>query len=429
MLVISRWVRRAGTAVAGFDRRANGLGLVALVVAGAIVRLALLPTNGFRTDTDQVAGWIHSLAVGSLGTAYRVDITWPPVMVYVFSLLAAVEPAFRTATDAAATSVRVAIKTPASLADLGLAAGAWWYLRERPQWALLAAAALLFHPALVMDSAWWGQFDAIYILGGLVALLLARADRPRLVAVVLAIALMTKPQAIPFVVPFAAWFVARHGLRETALCAAMGALTIVALWIPFLADDGVARYLATIAHYQDDLFASLSHRAWNPWWIVQSALSDGYINDTDSVIGPVTYRLIGYALFAFAEIAVFVAVWRRPTLRALTLGLATSVLAGFLLLTTMHERYALGAIVFLILLVPDPRIRWAWLVASAAITADQLLAIPASPLVGRIPLGGGWLGIIGAIVMTGVGLSCIVWLLRGATERPRADVLESRGDA
>jgi hypothetical protein len=191
--------------------------LILIAAVGIAVRLILIPTVGLRDDTDLFARWIHGLTVGPLGEAYRMDLSFPPVMVYVLWVVGLIQPAFQTATDAADTAVRAAIKAPASLADLGLAAGVWWYLRDRVGWATVGAAAILLHPAVVDVSAWWGQFESIYVAGGLAAFVLAAVGRPRLAAIALGIALMTNPQARPCAVPFAAWYIGRHGWRETAV--------------------------------------------------------------------------------------------------------------------------------------------------------------------------------------------------------------------
>ena len=52
---------------------------------------------------------------------------------------------------------------------------------------------------------------------------------------------------------------------------------------------------------------------------------------------------------ASLSIVVFIGVYRRPTAEQLALGLATITLVAFVSLTTMHERYAYPAFVFLLL--------------------------------------------------------------------------------
>ncbi len=390
--------------------------LILVFVLGLGVRLVLLPTVGLRDDTDLFAGWVHGLANGQLSDAYRLGINFPPVMVYILWLVGQVQPAFQAATDAADAMVRAAIKAPASLADVGLAAGVWWYLRDRRGWATIGAAAILLHPDIIDVSAWWGQFESIYVLGGLLAVLFAAAGRPRLAAVALGLALMTKPQALPFAIPFAAWYVGRHGWRETAICTAIGAATVGLVWLPFLADDGVGQLLRTLDQRQNAEFAVLSLRAWNPWWILQSGAGGDFLSDRGALLGPLSPRTIGLFVFVALEVGVFVAVLRRPDSRTLVLGLAASVLTAFVALTTMHERYAYASVVFLALLLPERQTRWLWAVLSVTFTANLLAAIPPPLPWGAIPIGGP-VGLIGSVAMLSVAAGCLM-LLAEAVRRP-----------
>jgi hypothetical protein len=382
------------------------------VAVAVAIRLALLPTEGFRPDLDQFVLWVHDVATAPLGETYRQNLSFPPVMVYVFAALAAAEPAFRTTVAGSDPWIRTLMKAPATLADLGLAACVAYALRERPRWAATAALAILLNPAVWYLSAWWGQFESIYVLPAAVAYLLAVSGRPVPAAVALGVSLMTKPQALPFLVPFAAWIVGRYGIR-TGLAAGLTLVATVALlWLPFAADGGPVDYLRNLGQYQGGVFSVLSLRAWNLWWLVQQAAGGGFASDAGRLVGPITFRLMGYALAGLGELLVFVAVLRRPTTRALALGLACATLVAFAFLTTMHERYAFAAIVFLAPLLPAPRIRWLWLALTITITANLVSAIPATAALGTALPATGALGVAGAVTMLALTAACLALLLR-----------------
>jgi len=400
----------------GWSRRGR-IGLAIGLLAAAILRLALLPAVGLRADTDQFVGWVHALATGlPLGEAYRLDLSFPPVMVYVFWALAHLVPAFGTAADAGDLAARIAIKIPAAVADLGLALGVAYLLRERPRWAIGAALAVAFVPLTWYVSAWWGQFESIYVLLGLLAAILVLADHPVPAAAALGLAVMTKPQALPFLVPFAAYALGRYGWRRAAVFGVVTGAVAAATWLPFLADGGPSRYLDNLGHYQDKVFGVLSLRAWNTWWLVQEPATGGnFLADTGRLLGPVTPRMLGYALAGLGELAVFLAVLRRPTRDGLLLGLAASVLVAFCLLTTMHERYSYGAVIFMAA-VTSERVRAAtWAVLAGVATANVVAAIPPANVPGSlIPLGG-VVGIAGSVVILSVGAALIAELRRRET--------------
>jgi Gpi18-like mannosyltransferase len=392
-----------------WSRRERGWLTVGLVAA-AILRLALLPAVGLRADTDQFVGWVHQMATGlPLGEAYRLDLSFPPVMVYLFWTLAHIVPAFGTATDAGDLAARVAIKLPAAAADIGLAIGIAYLLRERPRWAIGAALAVVFLPLTWYVSAWWGQFESIYVLLGLLAAILVLADHPIPAAAVLGLAVMTKPQALPFLVPFAAYAFGRYGWRRAVVFGIVTGGVAALVWLPFLADGGPSRYLGNLGHYQDGVFAVLSLRAWNAWWLIQEPATGGdFLADTGRLIGPLTPRVLGYALAGLGELAVFVAVLRRPTRDGLLLGLAASVLVAFCLLTTMHERYSYGAVIFLAAAMSGRARAAAWAVLAVAATANVVAAIPPTAVPGTLVPLGGVVGIVGSLSILGASAGVLL---------------------
>src|SRR3954453_221298 len=297
--------------------------IAVLFAVGIGIRLWVLPAVGLKGDIDQFVTWVHGIAVNGWGNAYDQNLSFPAVMAWVWGVLAAIQPVFRTVTDSSDPAIRALMKVPASLADLGIAAAVGWWFRDRPWVAIAAVAAVLLWPVTWYVSAWWGQYESIYVLSAVLAVLAARARRPALVAVLVAISLMTKPQALPFAVPFAAWFLATQGWRGTIRAAVIGLVTILALWLPFLAAGGPVKYLGNLGEYQNGIFQFLSLVAWNPWWVLQELGGNGkFIVDTTPVLGPLTLRPLGYAIAALFGVVVFVGVYRRATADALAMGLA-----------------------------------------------------------------------------------------------------------
>jgi hypothetical protein len=390
------------------------LALPLLFAAGIALRLWQLPARGLAGDLDQFVLWVHGIAVGGWDRAYDQNLSFPAVMAWIWGALAAIEPAFRTVTDSSDPGIRALMKIPACLADLGIATAAIWWFRERPRLAVLAAGAILLWPATWYVSAWWGQYESIYVLPAVLALLAARARRPAVVAALLAVSLMTKPQALPFLVPFAAWFVATQGVRGTLRGVLIGAAVAVLLWLPFVAAGGPLNYLHNLDTYQNDIFSVLSLRAWNPWWIVQElGAGGGFVADRTVVLGPLTFRTIGFLVAGLLAIVVFIAVYRRPTPEQLALGLAAISLAAFVALTTMHERYAYPALVFLLFALGRHAVAAVWVAFAATFAVNLVVAAP--PEGWQIPEARA-LGIVGAVVMTVVTIGVFTLLATSGPE-------------
>jgi Gpi18-like mannosyltransferase len=402
--------------------RREVVGLAGALLVGVAIRLVLLPTEGFRGDLDQFVGWVHHIATMGLDTLYGQTaagpVTFGPVMAYVWGLLAAVQPAFRTVTDASDPQISAMMKLPASMADIGLAFLVAYALRDRPRWAAAGAIAILFHPAVIDLSAWWGQYESIYLLSALAAAILAINGRNGWAAAAIAVSLMTKPQALPLLVPLAAWFWATGGWRDLARAAAIGIAVAVLLWLPFIPAGGPAGYLHNLGELQGGVFAIASLRAWNFWWLVQELLAGGsFVSDDAAIVGPLTLRYVGFALAGLLELIVALAVLRDPRPRTLILGLATSVLVAFSFLTTMHERYAYGALVFLMLLIPEVRLRWLGVAFGVVFTLNLLAAIPPTPGIRALLPIAGALGVAASIAMLAITGFAIVTLTKSRAER------------
>jgi len=392
--------------------------LVVVLVAGIVIRVALLPAEGLKGDLDQFVLWVHGIAVNGLGNAYEQNLSFPAVMAYVWGVLAFLEPAFRTVTDSADPWIRTLMKIPASLADIGLALLMVYAFRARPFWAVVAASIVMLHPAIIDVSAWWGQYESIYLLFAMAALVFALDGRNAVAAVFLAICVMTKPQALPFILPFAAWFWTHGGWREILRTGAIGLVVIIVLWLPFIPAGGPLDYIHNLAVYQSEIFPFLSLNAWNPWWLIQIAAVGGFASDQVAVIGPITLRYVGFALTALLALVVAILIVRDPRPRTLILGLAASTLIWFGFLTQMHERYAYGALVFLLLLIPERRIQWLYLAFGVVFTLNLWSAAPPAPIFRTWLPYPGVHSLIGAVAMIAITGVAFLWLSAGAEDEP-----------
>ena len=375
-----------------------------------------MPQPGLAGDVDDFLAWARAINADGLGRAYDQPISFPPVLPWIWWLLGSVAPGLLNATPNDPTAL-VLIKLPATIADLGIAAIVGWALRDRPGWAVIAVLGVLLHPAIAYVSGLWAQFESVYVLPILVAWVLAARGRPGWAAVAVAVSLMTKPQALPLIIPFAAWFLATGGWRGAVRAAAIGLATIALLWIPFVAASGPARYLGNLADYSS-LFSVLSLRAWNPWWILQSAAGGGdFVADGVAIVGPITLRWLGIGIAGILELLVFLWVWRRPTAQALAWGIASAALIAFVGLTEMHERYAYPALIFLMVLFPDRRAVALWVTLGIVYTLNLVAAVPPTPDIGAAIPVDGWLGIAGSLVMTAVMVGTLVGLGAARSER------------
>ena len=354
------------------DRR-NALILLALVAVALAVRLPFLDRSGLPSDIKLFVAWSETATNQGLPQLFaRDDYNYPPLPAYLFRLIGHVQRDLLDrpfATDSA--TMRALLKLPAVLADLAITGVLYLFLIRRTTFTIAITGALAYglNPAIVHNSVIWGQWDALVTLPMLLATVCLIASRPNLAAAFLAIAVLTKFQAV-VLVPVAAIVI----LRQSGVCgllrsSAIGAMTATVILLPLI----TAGQLRPVI----DVYVGLTHtqpwvsnNAWNIWWLInwfQTGSPTMTLKDNQSLLGAITWKQIALTLYAFAVTALAVATYRaRLTTKTISLAVAASVIAFFALAPEMHERYLLPAVP-LLLLAFDNRLH-RWLVAVVSLT-------------------------------------------------------------
>ena len=216
-----------------------------------------------------------------------------------------------------------------------------------------ASAAVLLHPGRVVRQRVVGpvrvDLRAERARGAVAAL----NGRNGLAAALLAVSLMTKPQADPvrhpvrgLVLGDAAASASSPGRRASA---SVVIVVPVAAVHPAGRADRLPRTTSGTTRTESSRSCRCgrgtrggSSRRWRP--AATSSVT------TSPIIGPFTFRHIGYVVTALCRRSIGLAIVRDPRPGTLILGLAASVLTFFTFMTQMHERYAYAAVVILLVL-------------------------------------------------------------------------------
>jgi len=187
-----------------------------LLLAGALlIRVALAATTkGYAADITTFSAWAAHAADGLTSfysPGYFAD--YPPGYIYVLWLVGKLRLLLGLGFDTPA--FLVLLKLPASLADT---ATVWLLYRlARRHWSGNAPAAVAalyaFNPAVILDSAVWGQVDSVLTLFILLGVFFLERH-PASSAVSFTMALLIKPQALIFAPLPLLWFAGRLLRRE-----------------------------------------------------------------------------------------------------------------------------------------------------------------------------------------------------------------------
>jgi dolichyl-phosphate-mannose--protein O-mannosyl transferase/Gpi18-like mannosyltransferase len=367
-----------------------------LLLVGLGLRLLFIGSSGFTTDVNTFVAWTISLLDNGLTHFYAKTsfADYPPGYFYILALLAHLWAPFR-GIDPQLNLLRVAVKLPAVVADLGV--GWLIYTVGRrfaaPALALGAAAVYLLSPATIMNSAVYGQVDSVaggFALLG-VYLLLKSDDTPAgsfswLIPgawVSLAYSLLIKPQAAVLIVLFIAFaFADRAHRRERLFASAAGILAAfvfsILLVLPFHPTaNPIAALQWLLGQYA---FGSSQYpyntvNAFNLWAI------RGAMWTRDSLLigwGPLQLPQYVWGI-ALVVASLGLVVWRylqERTPAALMEACAIALLGFFILSTRMHERYSFDAVLFCTACIPlARRYLWGTIALTVVLFADQIYAL------------------------------------------------------
>jgi Gpi18-like mannosyltransferase len=347
-------------------RRVQALQLMAVVVAGLLIRVVFIQSAGYADDVTIFRDWFKSIAALPPSQVYAQTpgLNYPPMCVLLYELEALVLRTFVSGTPSNYV-FNIAIKLPPILVD-ALGAALVYRIARRfadHRWALLGAAFIALNPAIIYDSAHWGQNDSIPTVLALSAIGQLLFGNTVVAWLCITAAIFFKPPVLVLVPLMLAHPLLSTGARRRSLllatCAgvAVGAAIAVTLAATFFPHPNVVGALLKFAHAFvsfSNAFPFSSLNAFNLWAFFQPFFA------TDRV------KILALSLHAWSDL-LFVATacsiyWRYVKSRDATALLEASalvLLAFFVILTEMHERYLYYAAFFCAPLVFKPVYRWA----------------------------------------------------------------------
>jgi Gpi18-like mannosyltransferase len=316
-----------------------------LITGGVLVRVALaVTTKGYGPDIGTFSAWAGHAADGLTSfysPGYFAD--YPPGYIYVLWLVGKLR--LLLGIDFNTPPFLLVLKLPAILAD---AVTVWiLYRLAEHHWssnaAVAVAALYVFSPAVILNSAVWGQVDGVLTLFILLGVLFLE-KRPALSAASFAMALLIKPQALIFAPLPILWFAYRLLRRKDnaagdllVFCGTAIATFCLGI-LPFSINENpgwiFAKYGATLASYP---YATLN--AFNLF-----ALTGGNFVSMDERLLFLPYALWGYLFIALIVIyAALAALKGMDASRFWYVPLFLSV-SVFVLSAKIHERYLFPAL-------------------------------------------------------------------------------------
>ncbi len=343
-----------------------------------LAHLLLVPARGWERDLYWFATWMRtSLEAGAAHVADKVWCDYPPGYIYLLETVGFLWKLF-TRGDLppdSSLAMRFLLKLLPITADLS---GAWALYRiALPRLgrisALLVLSGYAFNPAMIFNSALWGQADSVLSLLLILSFWALCSRRSAAAFALLAAAILVKFQAVVLLPVFLLGALSLQGPEGIRAAYRGSGWTSLALLLPFFwaqrVETVIQRAFEAVGRYP-----FISMNAHNVWWLVGRESSPRTSDAMRIGNAFLTYHTIGFAMFALASLLVLCKLWsglrgpRAEKEAVIAEAAALQVLAFYLFPTEMHERYIVPALVFLaVLCVWKPLAWWLYGVASAAV--------------------------------------------------------------
>jgi len=335
--------------------------IILILSVGLLVRLFLATYPGFSNDVATFQAWGKDLAAHWPWNFYNEGsfADWTPGYLYVLWLFGLFDKVFTFDAD----QFNYLLKLPAVAADLASVYLLYKLLEGQKVTVRVGAAAVYaLHPALLIVGSVWAQVDSLLAFFLLLTVYYFARGRMVMGTAVYVIGFLTKPQAVA-ALPFLAFWVLREQFLQAQTdlpsvgdpiqrgvelikrlaarlwrVVAAGFATALAIILPFFPDNpwGIFDRMKSAT----EVYPYSTFWAYNFWGMLwtRRAQFPQFPKDDLTYLG-LDYRTWGLVLFAISIVAIIFVFRRARGPGMLALATSLSVLAFFVFLTRMHERY------------------------------------------------------------------------------------------
>ncbi|MES0336659.1 MAG: glycosyltransferase family 39 protein [Candidatus Magnetobacterium sp. LHC-1] len=320
------------------------------LVAAFLLRLYLATiVEGYPADIACFRSWAIYVADKGFAHFYSGEIfaDYPPGYIYVLYLIGKLRDALSMSYST--TAYLVLVKLPPIIADI-ISAGIVFHLARKrlPDKASFVLSLLYaFNPAVLVNSCLWGQVDAVFTLCILLTLMAITGQRLVTAALLFAVSVLVKPQALIFTPVIAFAFIGQGWNKQSfktivIACACATGLFALAV-VPFSIHKGV---FWIVSHYQKTL-ASYPYASLNAFNLF--ALTGGNFQNYDSRLLFLSYSTWGIVFILWTVSVASYFFYKNRTTQNLPLIALFIITAVYVTTSKMHERYLFPAMLIALL--------------------------------------------------------------------------------
>lgn len=330
-------------------------GLGVLLIAGLIVRMLMAYSfHGFILDMNLFKAWGKQMLEDGISSAYNSDtfVDYPPGYLCVLGILQWIVEFFGLGdmTDNTQGLVNMIYKIPACLCDLGVGYFVYKTARDRlpKNMSLLLAAAYIFNPSVLINSAAWGQVDGVYALTVVAMIYFITKEKLPAAYFICIAGVLIKPQMM-FFAPILIWAIFEQVLLTdfnwkkffVNLFSGLAAVLCAFLFmIPFGVGRVIKQYTETLTSYP---YATVN--AFNLW----GALGMDWEPQEEKFLGIPATTWGTFFLIVSVLFAILICYQMRKEKSKYFFAAGCLMTMIYTLSVRMHERYLFPAMALLLI--------------------------------------------------------------------------------
>jgi len=303
-----------------FDKNKN---IILVLIFALFLRILLSLFGTLHLDQGTFIAWSSNLVTGGFRNFYNGWSDYLPGYLYFLWGLGKVN-ALSVIPDV------MLYKLPAILADIATGFLIYKILKKSKseKWGLIGAAIFLFNPAVIGNSALWGQVDSLTALTSILAVYLLPSNFI-ISAVVLSVGTLIKPQTA-FILPVILFMMIKEKWEPKRIFAYLliGLLVFIGLFIPFWNNGNLISFIYERLGVSASQYPYTSINAFNFWGVFGFWKPDNVF----SQVG-------GYLAVLVATIFLSIKLSKKKNAAYYLMSFIFA--ASFVFFTRMHERHLL----------------------------------------------------------------------------------------
>lgn len=324
--------------------------ILLIILATVIIRLFLSTLPSFEYDESAYRIWSARLVEKGPAQFYSKEFFTnnPLGGLYAFWAMGHIKTTFIPNLSFYSKDFDILLKLPSNLADIATGIIIYLLIKRNTynkRWAIAGYLLYTLNPAIIFNSSVWGQYDGIstlFLLFATYAILIKKM--PELSSLFFATAWAIKPQAIFFAPALIVLILLTQKPISWFTSAVTALLTTIIIYLPFFPNNPISG-LIYVNTNSATLFNCTTCFAFNFWGIFGN-----WQNDLQTFAGiPLVFWGVILLLNAIIPILFLKPLIQKYKSPHFYLISAISMMAFFMLLTRMHERYFFPSLPFLLL--------------------------------------------------------------------------------